>query len=301
MLIPGKNINAFKKEGVASQGNWFTGKMNTQNLNFDPLVTGYAFIVWTKLPFWVEGTYPDFAHMTQKNFKAFEGLSDIELQTQQYAHTFNGNIYEYATSITKGNTNFSLRHQEFSGNPIKNYYQYWVTGIRDVETDVALYPRAFNCEYAAKNHTGELLYIMTRPDANNVKNHNIEFAAYYTAVMPLRVPISHLNYTQGEHNSQEIEINFVGDLHIGPEVDDFAYDVLSGTTQTVGSNKFKIVKPYHFLTSACFSPLDSERGNNKTIESDALYGEYTDKDYNTRQSIGEGFAPPPQGTSVENT
>jgi len=295
MLIPGKSINAFKKEGTASQGNWFTGKMNTQNLNFDPLITGYSFIIWTKLPFWVEGTYGDFAHMTQKNFKAFEGLSDIELQTGQYAHTFNGNNYEYATTITKGNTQFSLRHQEFSGNPIKNMYQFWVTGIRDPETDIALYPRAFHCEYGAKNHTGELLYIMTRPDANNVTMQNIEFAAYYTAVFPLRVPIAHLGYTQGDHNSPEIEINMVGDLHIGPEVDDFAYDVLSGNVTSTREGGSKIVTPYHFITSACFSPKESNRGDNKYIYSDAEYG-YVDKDYNTRTSIQEGNAPAPQGT-----
>ena len=293
MLIPGKSINAFAKEGYANKGNWFTGKMNTQDLNFDPLVTGYAFFVWTKLPFWVEGTYPDFQAMTQKNFKSFEGLSDIELQTGQYTHTFNGSAYEFATSITKGNTTFSINHQEFSGNPIKNMYQFWVTGIRDPETDIALYPRAFNCEYGAKNHTGELLYVVTRPDANNVKNHNIEFAAYYTAVMPLKVPISHLGYTQGDHSSPEITQNFVGDFHFGPEVDDFAYDVLSGN-----AGIDNIVSPYHFITSACFSPKKSEstRGNGLFLYDGPDYGDYVDKDYNTRDSLQNDSAPAKQGS-----
>lgn len=290
MLIPGKSINAFSKQGVANQGNWFTGKMNTQDLNFDPLVTGYAFFVWTKLPFWVEATYPDFKSMTQKNFKAFEGISDIEIQTNQYSHTFNGNNYEFAGTITKGNTTFSIRHQEFSGNPIKNGYQFWVTGIRDPETDISLYPRAFNCEYGAKNHTGELLYIVTRPDANNVQHHNIEFAAYYTAVMPLKLPIQHFGYTQNDHSSPEIDQNFVGDFHIGPEVDDYAQAVLSGQT---GSSS--IVSPYHFITSACFSPNDSTRGNNKFIYSEASYG-YADKDYNTRDSIQNDSAPAKKGS-----
>lgn len=251
MIVPGKAINAFKNQGITNEGSWFTGHMNTQKLNFDPLITGYAFIIWTKLPFWVEKQYPNFADMTQKNFKSFEGLSDIELQTGQYTHTFNGNAYEFATSITKGNTDFTLRHQEFSGNPIKNMYQYWVSGIRDPETDIAVYPRAFNCEYGAKNHTGELLYIMTRPDANNVDMPNIEFSAYYTAVFPTKIPLGHLAYTQNTHDSPEIDINFKGDLHIGPEVDAYAVEELK--------------KAYAFVTSGYFDPKSDSVGNGKTI------------------------------------
>mgnify|MGYP007106421059 CR=1 FL=1 len=253
MLIPGKNINVFDMDKKRVQGSWFTGKMNTQALDFDPLVTGYAFIVWTKLPFWVEKTYQNFADMTQKNFKSFDGLSNIDLQTAQYQHTFNANSYEYATTIQKNNTNFTIKHQEFSGNPIKNMYQFWVTGIRDPETDIAVYPRAFGCTYGAKNHTGELLYIVTRPDANNVEMNNIEFAAYYTAVMPTTVPISHFIYNQGDHNSPEIDINFVGDLHLGPEVDNYAAAVLKDDDTTSGI----YAKPYPILTTADFDPQNN--------------------------------------------
>ena len=283
MLIPGQKINAFShaSTGSCTEGSWFTGKMNTQVLDFDPLVTGYAFFVWTKLPFWIESTYSNFKHMTQKNFKAFEGIQDIELQTAQYTHTFNANAYEYATTIQKGNTNFTIRHQEFSGNPIKNMYQFWVTGIRDPETDIALYPRAFNCEYGAKNHTGELLYIVTRPDANNVTHHNIEFAAYYTAVMPLKVPIGHFGFNQGDHNSPEIDINFVGDFHVGPEVDDFAAEVLNGQNKESG-----IVSPYAFITSALFSPKEPTRGNGKFINDDISTDYATN--YSTKDKIQEG-------------
>jgi hypothetical protein len=251
MLIPGKQINIFDMDESRVQGSWFTGKMNTQKLDFDPLVTGYAFIIWTKLPFWVQKTYTNFADMTQKNFKSFDGLANMELQTAQYTHTFNANSYEYATSIQKQNTNFTIKHQEFSGNPIKNMYQFWITGIRDPETDIAVYPRAFGCTYGAKNHTGELLYIVTRPDANNVERNNIEFAAYYTAVMPTTLPIQHFAYNQGDHNSPEIDINFVGDLHLGPEVDNYAAEVLQDQHVT-------IARPYPILTTADFDPSNRD-------------------------------------------
>ena len=221
MLVPSNSINVFD-DSRANSSNWFNGRMNTHHLDFDPLVTGYAFIFWLHVPNWVTAKYPGFKNFTQKNFKAFEGLSDIELQTNQYIHTFNGNQYEVANTIQKANTNFSLQHQEFSGNPVKNMYQYWVSGIRDPETDIAPYAAMAGVDYMAKNHTGELLYVVTRPDANNFGKRIVEFSCYYTAVMPLNIPLQHYNYAQGTHDSPTIDIRFVGDMHIGKEVDDLA-------------------------------------------------------------------------------
>ena len=286
MILPGKNINSFKvgSSEAAGKGSWFTGKMNTQILDFDPFVSGYAFIIWVKIPAWVTDAYPNFRQMTQKNFKTFQGISDLELQTAQYTHTFNANAYEYATTLNKGNTNFSISHQEFSGSPIKNMYQFWVSGIRDPETDIATYARAYNTSYGAKNHTGELLYIVTRPDANNYEHNNIEFSAYYTAVFPTRIPLNHLNYSQGSHDSPDIEINFVGDLHIGPAVDEFAYSVMCGKNTTSG-----IVKPYSFVTSAYFDPNTPTLGDNLTLESKLNNDIY--KDYSPKNKTISGKSP----------
>lgn len=304
MLIPGSSINVFDKNVGTTQGSWFTGKMNTQVLDFDPLVTGYAFIVWTKLPFWVEKTYANFADMTQKNFKSFQGLSNMDLQTQQYIHTFNGNGYEYASTLQKQNTSFTITHQEFSGNPIKNMYQFWVTGIRDPETDIAVYPRAFGCSYGAKNHTGELVYIVTRPDANNVEMNNIEFAAYYTAVMPTTLPISHFSYSQGEHSSAEIEINFVGDLHLGPEVDNFAASVLKDNDDLNGSI---FAKPYPILTTADFDPknhgdYEQLKTDNASLKTIATGGwDKQNSGINIEGPQSELLAPARPATSGTNT
>lgn len=246
MIKNGEGIAAYDSK-LATEASFFTGGMNLQTLNFDPFVSGYAVIIWTKLPSWVTDEYPGFAAMTQKNFKSFEGLSDMELQTGQYEHSFNGNQYDFATSITKGNTEFTLKHQEFSGSPIKNMYQHWVTGIRDPRTDIAQYPRKYGLDYCAKNHTGELLYIVTRPDINNVDMNNIEFAAYYTNVFPTKVPFSHLNYTQNSHDPAEIDITFKGTLNIGAKVDSFA--------------KEKLKEVYAYITEGNIDPSIAEWGH----------------------------------------
>jgi len=244
MLLPGSEINSFDKV-IASNSDFFTGSMNLEKLNFDPLITGYAFIIWTKVPTWVEAEYPSFKKMTQTNFKSFDGISDMTLNSVSYAHTFNGNEYFVPSNITKENTEFTLKHQEFSGSPIKNMYQYWVSGIRDPLTNIATYPTKASSsdttlQYAAKNHTGSLLYIVTRPDANNFDGHNVEFAAYYSAVFPTKIPIGHFNYAQNTNDAVEIDMTFKGDMHIGPHVDNFA--------QT------KIKEVYEFLNEGDFIP-----------------------------------------------
>jgi|GEM_PF-2225504 len=247
MIKPSADIRVYDNT-IAKNKSFFTGGLNLQQLNFDPLVTGYAFIIWTKIPKWLETEYPGFKAMTQKNFKGFDGLGDFELQTQSYQYGFNNNEYNVATGMTKNNTDFTLKHQEYSGSPIKNMYQLWGTGISDPETGIATYARQYGLEYAAKNHTGELLYIVMRPDVNNVDKKNIEFAAYYTNVLPTKVPLGHLNYSQGDRNLVELDITFKGNLHLSPRIDSFAQKMLRNT--------------YSFVTEGMFDPENSDVAGN---------------------------------------
>jgi hypothetical protein len=251
---------------LAQQQSFFTGGLNLKQLAFDPLVTGYAFVVWTKLPSWVAREYPGFKAMTEKNFKAFSGIEDMELQTQQYQYGFANNDYNVAAGITKNNTEFTMRHQEFSGSPIKNMYQFWVSSIADPETGIATYPKTYNLEYSARNHTGELMYIVTRPDVNNTGKRNIEFAAYYTNVMPKRIPLSHFEYSQGEHNLVEIEIPFNGNMHISAKVDDYAKTLLSTT--------------YAFVPAGSFDPQNANIGGRQLTDDIPAVG-------TTQQGLGD--------------
>lgn len=244
MITSGNEIRVYDNS-LAKDKSFFTGGLNLQKLEFDPLITGYAFIIWVKVPKWVEDAYPGFKAMTQKNFKAFDGLADIELETAQYQYGFGNGEYNVAGGIQKQNTEFTLKHEEYSGSPIKNMYQYWVSGIRDPETDIATYARKAGVEYAAKNHTGSLLYIVMRPDVNNIDKKNIEFAAYYTNVFPTRIPLGHLNYQQGDHNQVEIDIPFKGNMHISPKIDNYARKLLKSSA-------------YSFVTEDMFDPEKSD-------------------------------------------
>ena len=212
---------------IAQNSNFFNGSYNTLQLDFDPLINGYSFFKWIVVPKWVVSAYPGFADLTEKNFKEGFSLSDIELETFAVTHGFNANEYNVAGGIKKNNTDFSIKHQEFSGSPMRNMYQYWVSGIRDPETGIATYARVHNTDYAAKNHTGEIIYIVTRPDANNVDKNNIEFSCYYTAVFPTKIQLSQFSHAIGTHSEAEYEQAFKGCFHMSSKVDAFAKTVLA--------------------------------------------------------------------------
>ena len=256
MILPYNNIKV-------DTTNFFNGGLELNNAlleNFDPLVTGYAFIYWVHVPDWLTNTgtdgagFENFKELTQRNFKSLQGISDIELDAQAYQYGFANNEYNVAAGITKANTEITLKHQEFSGSPIKNAYQAWVSGIRDPETGIATYPGLYNKEYKAANHTGELIYIVTRPDGNTANHYNnIEFAAYFTNVFPTRIPLAHMNYDQGDKSVVEIEVPLKCNMHISPRVDQYALEILQ--------------KIYCFRTEGFFDPERRERYYTENLNS----------------------------------
>jgi hypothetical protein len=225
LVKPSSNINPFNYSSASTPG-FFQGQFQSDTIVRDPLVSGYAFIKWLHVPDWVTKEYPDFAALTEKNFRALSGINDIEMNTFAINEGFSQSEVMFAggSQMFQG---FSMTHREYSGSPIRNSYSHWVTGVRDPVTNVATYPKKYGVEYSAKNHTGELIYIMTRPDADNTDNGKIvEFACLYTMVMPTKVALSHLNFTAGTNEGTEIEMPFIGVPHIAPAVDDLAIEQL---------------------------------------------------------------------------
>jgi hypothetical protein len=145
-------------------------------------------------------------------------------------------------------------------------HQFWISSIADPETGIATYPKVYGLDYSAKNHTGEMMYIVTRPDVNNVEKRNIEFAAYYTNVMPKKIPLSHFEYSQGEHNLVEIEIPFAGNMHISSKVDNYAQRLLSTS--------------YSFVTQGLFDPEKANVGGR-------YLSEFTNDTGNVQQGLGD--------------
>ena len=222
-------------------GSFFTGVDDQVNLYLDPIVTGYAFIYWVDLPDWFkeDADLKYFKQLSEKNFRSFQGINSIELNTAQLQTGFAGHEINAVTGISRQNTEFQIGHKEFSGSPMTKMYQKWISMIRDPRTGVALYPKLYNVEYGARNHSGQLLYIMTRPDATNAGKNVVEYACFYSNVVPTNVPLDSLyNFEIGSQDSPQIEITFKGFPEIGPNVNAYAEKILKEKIMSKNGDSF---------------------------------------------------------------
>ena len=226
------NIEKDRLDAVtALDRSFFTGLEDQINLNLDPIVTGYSFICWLQTPSWFDED-PDlknFKALTERNFRSFSGINGLDLQTATVQTGFAGHEINVATGIQRTNTDFTIGHKEYSGTPMTKMYQKWVSMIRDPRTGIALYPKLYGIDYGARNHSAQLLYIVTRPDVTNTTKQRVEFAMFYSNVIPTNVPLDTLfgNFEIGQQDSPTIEINFKGFPEFGPHVNAFAEKVLN--------------------------------------------------------------------------
>ena len=260
-LIPNRSANASNLPSARSysSSSIFMGlqRLDQNNLDkIDPFITGFAFFVWTKGPYFIEAEiWKNFKFLTERNFKSFDGIEDMSLNTDNMQAGFAGNELPIPTNLTRGNTAFTLTHYELAGSPIREGYQYWITGIRDPETGLAHYQGVINKEtgaggermiYSLRNHSAEAIYIVTDPSGASVYEGQgcypgaIEFAAYFTNVVPTKVPMGHLNYSSGDQGMQEISAEFVGTFHQSKAVNELAVKILDNyiITQHAGDYDF---------------------------------------------------------------
>lgn len=208
---------------------YFTGIDNLIDAKLTRYVSGYAYIYWVRTPefFNQDDDLKYFAALTQKNFRGFSGLNDIQLNKSTEQSGFAGNEYNIITGISRANTNFTIQHNEYSGGVMTKMYEKWISLIRDPRTGLAVYPSMYGVDYSSYNESGELLYIVVRPDANNSTTDILEKAVLYTNVTPTNVPLGHYNYTgPGQQDSPELSIDFTGVPEMGPYVDEFARKIL---------------------------------------------------------------------------
>lgn len=224
-----KTINPDLSKVSGTTSSFFTGFDDTVNLNLDPYVSGYAFIYWVELPSWFEKD-PDlkyFKEMTQKNFRSFQGISPIQINTVTTQSGFAGHEIGWVGDLNRDNTEFTISHKEYSGGVMRKLYQKWVGMIRDPRTGIALYPKLYGVDYGARNHSASLLYIVSRPDVTNSTGKVVEYACLYTNVFPTNVPLDTLyNFEIGSQDSPSIDITFRGVPEIGPDVEEYAADIL---------------------------------------------------------------------------
>ena len=217
--------------GDVTKTTFYTGGVNTHLIPMDPLVTGFSFIKWIKTPTWFNKNFPYFEVLTEKMLKDFNGNDNIDLNLIDQQNGFTQNTSQFVGGIGGKGQGFTMTFNEYSGLPFITANNFWVSSIRDPHSGVSQYHKLDgNQEYSARNHSGELLYVVLRPDATNVSANIIESATYYTNVVPTRIIRDPFNKSQGSQEAVQVELAFSADRWFGQGVEEYAYSTLSAFT-----------------------------------------------------------------------
>lgn len=206
-------------------------KLDNSNIgNYDIQIGGYAMFKWVNMPTFMELTNPSltkrFRNLTEKGSTSLDGIQDIAVQSEDITGGLAGNSFKVVTNVKDDFDTFSMKVYELNGSPIREAISYWVDGVRDRGYGTAQYHGIVDTiegGYSAKNHTAELLYIVTNP---SLSYNAIEYACLITNIFPTKIPMSHLNYSHGEHPVISFDLEFTAKKYESKYINQKAVEVL---------------------------------------------------------------------------
>ncbi len=219
----------------------FLGGLNVKSKaleQYSPQKTGYSRIFFVKMPVFMKSIMPNktknFKHIMEYGFKSIDGIQNLQMEFEQITGGYAGRSFEIPT-ILKDETNaITIKVQEMSGSPIREYVEMWLTGISDPHTGMAHYHGAmdgpYNIEYTQSNHTAEAIYVST-----DATGRNIEFACLLSNMIPKLVKRDQFNYESGTHNTVEYDVEYTCTMYTSPDVNAVAGKLL---------DKYKILTNY---------------------------------------------------------
>lgn len=208
----------------------FLGGLNVKSKaleQYNPLKTGYSRIFFVKMPRFLEKIMPNktknFKHIMEYGFKSIDGIQNLQMEFEQITGGYAGRSFEIPT-IAKDETNaITIKVQEMSGSPIREYVEMWITGVSDPHTGMAHYHGAIDLgiEYGQGNHTGEAIYVST-----DATGRNVEFACLLSNMMPKVVKRDQFNYESGTHAAVEYDVEYTCTMYTSPDVNTVATKLL---------------------------------------------------------------------------
>lgn len=216
------NIKVYDKD--MTRYSLFLGGLNVKSSaieQYDPLVTGFGRIFFVKMPRFMAKIMPtqtkNFKHLLEYGNVSIDGIQNTNLEFEQMGGGFAGRQFEVATIAKDDTTNITLKVYEFSGSPVREYTDMWITGISDPYTGLGHYHGAIDeaMEYAAVNHTAEAIYVHTGPTGDA---EHIEYACLLTNMIPKTVKKDHFNYESGSHQIVQTDIEFTCVKYESPQI-----------------------------------------------------------------------------------
>ena len=243
-----QNIKRNEKD-FSEFGLWMGGlDVSSKNIDqFDPLRVGYARIFFIRLPRFMEKLDADatkrFKHLVEMGFTRFDGINDASLEFEDIQGGYVNNKFQVPSVATDQTDSITIAVQEFSGSPVREFVDTWMTGITDPLTGLSHYHGAISdeCPFKASNHTAELIFVSTDPTGNE-----IEYCAMFCNMMPKSVKKSHFNYESGSHPAVSVDLEFTATKYESPQINTIGAALL---------NKYKILRDYLNFNSG-YQPSD---------------------------------------------
>ena len=210
---------------------------------YNPLKTGYTRIFVVQMPKFMNRILPiaskNFKHMIEYGFKSIDGIQNLTMEYEAITGGYAGRSFEIPT-ILKDETNaITIKLQEMSGSPVREYVEMWLSGISDPHTGLCHYHGALDKDSATgnagmeaiqANQVAEMIYVST-----DNTGREIEFACLLSNMIPKVVKRDHYNYESGTHNAVEYDVEFTCTMYTSPDVNNVAKLLL---------DKYKILTNY---------------------------------------------------------
>lgn len=211
--------------------------VSTKNIDqLDPLRGGYNRIFITRLPRFMEIQDLDaakrFKHLIELGFVGLDGIANTTMETDDVTGGYAGNKFQIPTIVRDETDSVTIKVYEFSGSPLREFLDTWMTGISDPLTGLSHYHGVISetCEFKASNHVMEMFYVATDPTGMG-----IEYACMLSNMMPKEINKNHFNYEPASHPAVQIDIPFTATRYESPQINEIAKALL---------DKYRILRDY---------------------------------------------------------
>lgn len=173
---------------------------------YDPLKTGYGRLFMVRKPAFLQDQIPaelkKFKHILEYGNTEVSGLNDVSVNFNQIQGGYVGKAFELPSIATDDTNSFTVKVYEFSGSPIREVIHSWINGTSDLLTGLSHY-NGSDLPKIQANQTAEFIYVNTDNTGKSV-----EYACLLSNCFPKGINTSAFNYTAGEHNLVEQNIEF---------------------------------------------------------------------------------------------
>lgn len=238
-------IHASGVSGTITDYALFLGGLNVTRgalQQYDPLKTGFGRIFMIRTPQFIDDLAADntelgrkrdmFKHILEYANTGVEGGNDISVQTAQMQGGYTNRAFDIPTIATDDTNELTIKTYEFSGSPVREFIQFWINGVTDLQSGFSHYYGAKTAVSQA-NHTAEFIYVVTDQSGKKV-----EFAALYANCFPKNVQLSQFNYDAGTHDLVTMNVTFTATRYMSPQINKQAVQLLSKYNVLVDSLYF---------------------------------------------------------------